>query len=80
MKRYKSLFECEDCGCQDKTCPCQESCGKKKESCLCEACPENAKKSGGYCTGVRGEKLQGKCDVGHIWDKDHNKCIPLSKK
>jgi hypothetical protein len=79
MKRYKPLFECEEGSCDNEECPCNESCSKKKEQCMCEDCPEGSKKNGAYCVGTRGEKLQNKCASGYIWDHKNNKCIPLGK-
>ena len=74
MKRYRKLFEDENCDCdKDEECPCQEGCSKKE--CMCETCPEGSKPQGGSCIGKNGLRLQGKCDKGFIWDPHKSKCI-----
>lgn len=87
MKRYKRLFEDEECNCDDKECPCNESCSKKKESCMCDSCEmkeanEKQCKIQGKNYSAGADKCYEPCKPGEIynWKAKTPKCMPIEKE
>ena len=77
--RYKRIFESE-CDCANCDNPDCENAEMKECALICEDCPYG-KAGGGMCANAdNSAKLKGKCQLGYIWDKVNDKCVPTTNK